>query len=509
MARSWPSLAESLESEAYDASAVDFFDAAVAAIKYHRSPAEIDRRISTKQRRAIMEDAWGDQLIARLKGYYQPETLKALLGTVGDESRQQTDLASNPFRDIVNELAVLYLVPPIRAISVDGALVDGLSETYAELCGGDRFHLFWDAATVAAEAFQDVILWPAVRDTKAGRQIIPRWAAGDTFSVVVDPNDPLLVEALVMDQVSTDPDASLYSYWSDDWHGLFAWRKGDDEPRLVSPGYESPYTMMPFVHVHAARMPSRYFSPTVGDDLVAATMSVGEQRMQLRYSRKMSSFKQGVITGREITDLPSAQLRDEGSMLRIAGEDINFTSVDWQIDFGMRHDGIQFDTLAVGTSRGINPERLKRTANYQTAAGAQLADRGLKERRERTQVTWKLAEADFYRLAVMVGQTRLVPGWDALPASGRLTTEYRELAYPADPAAQLKVDADEVELGVKSLVDMVRERDPKLSEKDALRVLKSNLRVMDRIKPAPKQVPPSAMSPTEDPTTAPPADIGR
>jgi hypothetical protein len=476
-----PELERKLAAEAISPAAVvspeaiPFTEMAEAAIARHEEATEKTRRRSVGVRVQIINDAWDDLLKQHLSDYYTTASYNALTGNGG-----WVDLSDNPMRDIVEELATLYQSAPTRSIEHKGkAVKDGVEcyqSLFGELDGDLQLQSFWMAVNAAVEAFEDVIIWPAVREDADGKRLVARWAAGDSYSVTVDPEDPLLVREVVLQMHPRVPRTRLYAYWTDDFYGLFQTAENGDIVKQVAPGdFENPYGRLPFVHLHnAGRQPQEYWNTTRGRDLVDATLANGERRTQLRYSSKMSSFKQGVAIGPDI-ERQAQQLRDEGALIYIRGESGSFTTVDWQVDFQARLDLISATRQHLAASRGINPNALKRTGDYQTAEGANKADRGLIERRSRKATIYEIAERTFYRMAVIVAQRSGIGVASKLPAKGILSVEYGEQAYPADPEKRLEIDAKEASLGTKSLVQVVRERYPKMTKEEAIAFLHSNI----------------------------------
>ncbi len=89
-------------------------------------------------------------------------------------------------------------------------------------------------------------------------------------------------------------------------------------------------------------------------------------------------------------------------LVKVKGEDARFTIVDWQLDLKARLDCQSADELAAAAARGINPERYKRSTNYQTGVGALHAERGLAEYRIRNHPIFARAEEEYYKMVCLV-----------------------------------------------------------------------------------------------------------
>lgn len=443
--------AQLLAQSAYEASGVTVEQYAKKVLAYANCAREQARRVLVARRRAMLTDAWAPLLVEHVKSWVRPEVADAVLGT----GNEHADIGMNAARDIWRELAVLYQQEARRTTTPPAA-----GEAYLRLVG-DEFDQFWDQVEVALEAFNDVVIWPTVIERNGEKVIRHRWAAGDCFTVVLDEEDPGVVDALVFHDEFTDLDGKRHArsiLWSDAFHAVFN-AKGD----IVGGGFEgmNPYGRLPHVALHLLPSPDDFWENTAGEDLVNLTLTIGSQRTFANYAWKMNSFKQLVVVGDRI-ESKEQQLLDPAAILRIQGQNVTATIADWQVNFDQRRKWIDADMAMAAAARGINPERLKRTANYQTAQGARLGDRGLEERRRRKSKILRAAERAYYRSVCLVAK---VHGFADVPdPAAVLDVRHAPMEYLEDPLQRLEYYRQAVEMGVESLVGLVQTMNPTWTE---------------------------------------------
>jgi hypothetical protein len=457
---------QSLAASGVNLSELEAYGAAVVAHAMGRH--ECDRRKATDRRRLIAEDAWAPLLRASIREWVRPETAKAVMGS----NYAHVDTVKNPARDVWAELASLYDVEATRTTDNERD-----AQRYIELCGED-FDCFWEDVDFALETYNDVIIWPSVVIRNGQKQIKHRWAAGNTVSVVESEDDPTELDAICFVDAwhdMADRLVSRYRLWTDQWHAVF----NEQRMRVDKGDGVNPYgSLDTFVRLRRRCNQLGFWSTTLGEDLIEATLHVGRLRTFTNYLWKMSSHKQVAIVGPDAQDVTPQQLADPGAFLRIQ-TDGQMVVIDWQVDFDGRLRYQDADVAAAAASRGINPESLKRTANYQTGKSARLAERPLRERRRKKAKIFRPAEKAYYRAVHRVAAAHGIR--DLYDADAALDVQHGATDYPDDPMAQLEYEKEAAALGVSSALEMIRARNPTLTRKQAMARLEANLKVTGQI----------------------------
>lgn len=428
---------------------------------------EADRRSETDRRRRIYDGDWRDLVIRQIESVTTPAVANAIMGS----DRSSVDCGKNPARAIWDELAVLYNGEAIRTTDDETS-----AALYSDLVG-DSFDDFWANVDRALEQYNDVVLWPYVTYHDGKPTIRHRWAAGNVMTVIEDDDCPDIAIGYVLVDSYTDVNGiprSVYKIWSKDYHAVV-----DEKFNLLSdPSLVNPYGELPFIAMHRVDNQLSFFSPSAGSDIVDGTINIAVLRTQTNYLWKMASHKQLVAVGDDVSNIKTLQLLDPGVLLRIETSG-SVQIVDWTPDFAARRAYVEAEESGYAASRGINPESLKRTANYQGVGAARRAERALTEARRRKAKKFRSAEREYYRKACLVAAHA---GMDGVPdPMATLYVEHAPIDYPDDPMAQLEYEIKAASVGASSALQMILQRDPSLSREQAMRRLLDNLEVTAQI----------------------------
>jgi hypothetical protein len=99
-----------------------------------------------------------------------------------------------------------------------------------------------------------------------------------------------------------------------------------------------------------------------------------------------------------------------------------------------------------------------------------------------------VGEADLYRLCALISQQKTAEGTptSGLPGIGQLdpaapfVVDFAEPAFDEEPLAAIRTEAQECQLGVTSVLDVVMKRNPDLTEEEAIQLLARNRLVNER-----------------------------
>jgi hypothetical protein len=465
-----------VEQEVFESklrSALSCEDYARRVIEYARSGQEVKRREMMQRRRAMLHDGWKSLLIADLKNRLTRELWPHVMGPDGDFA----DISRNPARDIWREMAILYKHAAIRTTPGDPSAASDYSELY-----GDKFHTFWHSSEVDLQAMNDVAIWPTVANYRGELVVRHNIAAGDTMTVAFDEelgaSEPYAVVFVDYYRTPNGVPYERYRFWTPSWRLVFD-QNLDRLDHLTgikcgdgADGYENPYGFLPFEFVHKDPYQSTFWNVTLGEDLVELTLKTGRFETDTDYLAHKSGHKQLAVSGTGRLKKPDKTLADPGAFIMLQGDGITTTLIDWQVNLTERTETSNAWEMRAAASRGINPERLRRTS-YQTAESARLSERGLQERREEMEEVWRSAEQGYFQLvAIVAGAHEIKPKLD--PAQ-ELEVTYAPIEYPGDPERRLVVAEKKARLGVASLVQLVLEDHPSWDENQAFDFIRKNV----------------------------------
>jgi len=487
--------ARQLVLRSYERSALTIDEYAEIVIAYAESPEETVRRRLTRRRLDVLRDAWGPLLKASFEGWTTPAVQDAVLGP----GRDHLDLSRNPAKRIWHDLSVLYTSPAERSTA---PAANG--EAYNKILRRTGFDVFWPVVEELAQACNEVLVWPDVI-TVGGRKIPRhRYATGDVFSIVATDRDPCIIEAVVIHDEWRDTAGQKWKQWkiwTEDWHAVY--ERDTDTGMLrradvVEDGAaDNPFGMLPQHLIRIKPWQDTILDATSGEDIVDGTLYGGESQQFIRYHQKMSGFKQAAVTGADLDEMPQ-QMLDPGAVFRIQGVDASLTIVDWQLNLKAAQDVMDADELRLAASVGINPEKYKRTASYQSGFGARLSERPLELLRASMVPVFDEAEAAYYRAACKVWAAHGIEG--APDPDAEFRVKHAPYQFPEDPGAQLDLEAKELALFQADYVELVKRRRPELTDAQALELIRTrgvNIEEVQRMKVA-HNVPGNMMNESAD-----------
>ncbi len=448
-------------------SALDFDEIAKRAIDKYHSPKVSDRRRKIGDRVLMLSDDWDPQLRAAMSKWLSRNVLTAVIG----ENKDVLDISRNVFRAISEELCVLYIREPHRSFDDE----KNTSE-FNRVIDGSHFTTFWQTVELNLHACNDVVIWPTVVTRNGKRVLFHNIATGADLDITPHPQQPT-EPWIVTYELPLDDRGKTYAIWTPEWHGQFTEIGGQIVQTGPDPivhvggrdietgfgGFENPYRELPHVFIHATYRSKEFWDSTTGRDLTDSTIGIGKMRTLSNYSWKMGSFKQPAITGNMTK--PPPMVRDEAEPLIARGDNVSIQLMDLQFDSRQRREWMESDTLNAAASRGISPERLKKSASHQTAAAARIADRGLVERRLKTAPIMEQAEREYYRKVAIVSEAHGVS--TRLDREARLNVVYAPFEYAGDPGAEGANLAAAFATGVDSAVQYVMRRNPTMTADEA------------------------------------------
>lgn len=437
------------------------------------------RRRLAARRRALLNDDWKELLIADIKNRTTQELWTVLMGPNGEYA----DITRNPAKDIWAENAVLYKSAATRSTPDAPAEIDKYRRLTRRF-----FHSFWQRVEVDLGGMNDVLIWPTVGERHGKRVLRHNVAAGDTVTVTFDEelggSEPFAVLFIDHMRDYQGRAAKRYRIWTPDWRLMFDEQKRrlDHITGIVvgdgADGWENPYGILPFECIHASPYQPWFWDQTTGEDLVSLTLKTGRFETDTDYKAFRAGHKQLVASGNRV-QVPDKTLLDPGAVIKLIGDAINVQLIDWQLNLKDRLEAVNGWEIRAAASRGINPERLRRTG-YQTAMGARLSERGLQERRERMEEIFRDAEAGYYHLVARIARLEQLPG--PLPDPDvELEVTHAPMDYPEDPERRLRVAEEKMRMGLKSLVSFVQEDHPSWGEEKSLAFIEKNLQLLSRI----------------------------
>jgi hypothetical protein len=149
--------------------------------------------------------------------------------------------------------------------------------------------------------------------------------------------------------------------------------------------------------------------------------------------------------------------------------------LDWQSDLKQIGDQIQNQIFSIASNYGISAENFKLTAQAVSGFARKVAKERLDEIREEQIKIWRNAEE---RLFDAIRMANNVYGFQAMADTSKFSIDFEEPRDIEDPQVELDVDKQKIDLGVKSVLDLIRDENPDIkTDAEATEVLQKNLEV--------------------------------
>ena len=392
-------------------------------------------------------------------------------------------------RKVIDRLSLLYKRDPKRRLIVrgDSTRDESAGRLYHEIAfqGGlsDALRSAHRMANLLGLSFVQVGASGSriVFDVLSGKDVLLSPPADGRVSSVED------YDALVLPKPYTVDGARVYAFWSARFHFLF-----DENGCIVDdfgdPELGNPLGAIPLIRLD--REGSGELYPLPPESLVRANRQLNFAMTELFYTKKFQSFGQPVFVSDDdiqpdlkvgVQHLVHVVRRDAA-----ASGDFRFESPDAPIR-EVKESVFDFLRLAARL-HDVSPQSVDVSTVVESGVSKLVSERDSLEARERDTRLLRRVEGRIFELVcALTSHYRAFEGGPAarygsdlalLDASKlALQVDYPEEAPSLDPADRLELQERELELGLKSIVDIYRERNPDAagwSEAQVLETLRAN-----------------------------------
>jgi predicted house-cleaning noncanonical NTP pyrophosphatase (MazG superfamily) len=233
------------------------------------------------------------------------------------------------------------------------------------------------------------------------------------------------------------------------------------------------------VPVHASDRENGFWDRYSGRDLVDATKLVAIQSTFRNFMvpmqfKQLSVKTQGVDERQGTTK--SNQIKSPLDILTTNGD---AQVLDWQSNLQQIGEQIQNQIFAIATNYGISAENFKLTAQAVSGFARKVARERLDEIREEQIKVWRRAEEQVFEA---IKWATIVYDLDPIPEAAKIFIDFAEPKEFEDPQIEIDIKKQKVDLGVISLLDIVKEENPDVKTDDqAEELLRKNLEIRRRL----------------------------
>lgn len=434
-----------------------------AAIRALDDPDERRRRRIAQRRRAMYENNVAATFQADLTAIVNDTRRRALIGAFAAMSS-----AINLFRRMVREVAgPAYAPPPTRTVKGGEDAMRGAERearlnakmgTAAHICAAAGSSFVYDYYVERLGIVRSA-MWPG------------------QVTVISDPDDPTREIAVIYDRVVTGPDGNkvcYHVYWDDEE----AFQLDEQNHRRPLRDKDGKYALaidksnghpgiLPIVGIHAEERTDSYWPSNPSGDLDAGQSAIQfALGMALRVIKTQGHTQLGVDGNLET--FPKNQVLDSENPF-ISGQGNTSKVLHNPTDPSNFLKVIETVSLAVAANHGVNRDRLNQTS------GANPADMaGLLERRRGTIEIFTEAELRTFEVLKVVSQQHKDPTRRFRP-DAELKPDFAEISHKVDRDKLLDIWEHEIEMGLRSLWDCVREDNPEITtDEDAKTFVERN-----------------------------------
>ena len=438
-----------------------------SAIGIMESQSEINR-INTAQRLWDYYNGDSDEIVQHLG--------KALARTFSPDDIQEFQLLYLPvMRRIIDKLCLVYK-SGVRRFLEQNSSTENLQELY-ELSDITRKQRQWYRY---GRLFHTVLVQPVVRNIN-DVDVLNYDILTPNKVTVKERDDNFLLPSEVVYQINARDSSgspTLHTvYWSDDEHYVLN-EKGEKIVDEGNIGSINPYGRLPFA-VLRMRETEDFWGE--GETVLAnVEEKIDILLIQLIDLMIMQAHGQPVFTN----------TRMEGDVKTGPRHPMLLTpyNPDQPAGFAFVSPGAKMAEIQAGVDWLIEKTAVmyglsKTSEEGQVASGfAKMLDNwDLMEMREEDIEILKAFESDLFEITrVVVNYEK--PNGVVLPENEEFSVEFEEYNYPIDPAVELQLKKDKMELGLWTPVDDLMAQDKTLTIKDAKKILKDNLAIRNELK---------------------------
>lgn len=257
------------------------------------------------------------------------------------------------------------------------------------------------------------------------------------------------------------------------------WKFNHEWKKLQEP-IANPYKRLP-VAVFRKELPSpqSYYVNGSGRDLFEATLELCVLRTIQNARFRDSGFKQLAFTGDDQSINSDIVLGGPAPVMLPDGG--TATVLDMQPNLQPMTDLCESRQLEQAGAYGMSPDGYKMTAAPQSGFAKKLDQKKLLKENKRIRKFFAESEQDLYSLLAIVLKESPIDGVPELNADDELTVDFGEPEYEEDPKIQAMVDAQDIDLNLTSIVEILKRRNPDLDEVELVEMAYKNRRINDAL----------------------------
>ncbi len=251
----------------------------------------------------------------------------------------------------------------------------------------------------------------------------------------------------------------------------------DEKGKDVRPPQPNPIGRLPVVVVRLGMPVGGYYLDGIGGDLYDATIEICCLRtIQNRAYR--DTFKQLVISGvLDPEKIPQGQVMGNPALPILIGDEGTASVLAFDPNLQAMSAMVGEREQSIATKYGISPDAWRMSSQAQSGFAKRMDKSEVLKRNREDRKHLATAEADLYRVCALLSVqdgTSGLPGIGQLDPEAPFVVDFAEPRFEEAPTEQARADAQAVQLGIRSVLDLVMRDNPDLTEEEAVRMLALN-----------------------------------
>lgn len=295
--------------------------------------------------------------------------------------------------------------------------------------------------------------------------------------VVPDPDNPTRAQAFwyTANEITVEDGKAVVKsrihFWNAEYFIKYDrdWKEKERHP--------NPYKRIP-VAVFRRRLPvNKYYADGEGDDLFEATLELCVLRTIQNARARDSGFKQIVVTGADPKQVPADMVMGGPTPVYLpGGEDASAAVLDLTPDLKQYTELCKERAADIRAKYGVVVDVENTGAPESGYAKKLKMARVLKESR-RVRKFFAESEKDLYHLTAVTLREHPIDAIGKLDETAELQTDFGEPRFEENPHEQAKTDALDMKMNKRSIIDVLRDSNPDLSDAELVELAYRNKRI--------------------------------
>lgn len=409
---------------------------------------EADRQNAVYNRIRMLDDDYLDQVQAKVKSFVSADTWSNVDGGL----KVFANKTVNIYKTIINDLSMVYKNSAIRTFGDSKGNDSKAKEIYKKM----KIDIKMKKVNKYLNALNDVVIQIVPRDGLIDMDIL----TPNVLTIIPRSDDPTQAEAVLIKKMInptllTYEGNYYYTVWTETEHYMTDAKFTVKEPIGNNIDMINPYKRLPFVFLHLEPTES-FWNETLGSDLVEMNVLVGAKQTLQDYNETWHNFKQLTIaTDNNVT----AGLTRSVDKAIIVPSDASVEVLDYGLKLKELQDALINYAGIVASGYGVSIQSLL-TVTAESGIKLKIKQSKLEELRDTQIQVLEQAEKEIFDLINVIMEIN-----NQGNIGSEFSIKYTDMKVYTDPKEDLAVLNKEIQMNLKSIIDVFMERNPTYTDR--------------------------------------------